>query len=124
MKIRINMDENTNTLEGKIQKGLDDVLKGSNRKGGKVVSRGLITYSYMLEFNNVSYYINMELANGNNKFKLMSILKHYKSIGINSLEEMEKAINISGFSHKVIDYDDINFIYVFNNNCRELFDEN
>lgn len=120
-KILLKSREDENNFNNEIMQKIKAIKEENILKGVKNIYGVYIPYEYKIIINDITYYINMCLANGKNKFGIMEICKHYKAVGFNSIDEFIIAIEMKKFAYKVINYDDINFIYIFNDKYKQMF---
>ena len=116
----------------KSNKILEDELYSEKKKmENKLNGRGFIklngfylSYSITLKFDNNIYYVNLENVNGANKFKLLDLLGTISRLNNKTLNDVIDLIERYRFDYKLIKYDNINFIYVFNKKYKQMFDDN
>ena len=80
-----------------------------------------LTYSFKLQLNNDWYYINMELANGKYISRIKDLSKAFLYNTNYGLKDYLAMLERAKFSYKIVGYNDINFIYVFNKKYEKQF---
>lgn len=84
-----------------------------------------IPYDYKFIIDNTIYHINIGLARGQHRGELSGFLGACVNGKYNNYDEMIEFITIwCKFDYKLIKYDNINFIYVFNKKYKHMFEDN
>lgn len=84
-----------------------------------------IPYDYKFTIDDTLYYVNIGLARGQHRGELSGFLGACVNGKYNVYDEMIDFITIwCKFAYKLIQYDKINFIYIFNNKYKHMFDNN
>lgn len=104
---------------------LEELNKVNETKLGVILHNGYyLTYSFKLELDGNVYYINMEIANGKYISKLKELSRAYLFKMRTDLKEYTNMLGRLKFCYKIVKYDDINFIYVFNQKYKNQFNDN
>jgi len=122
-------NENKDDIK-KIEEILLQRVRNNSSLGIVNVNGYIMTYSFKLKLDDKTYYINMELANGRYISRIKDLSKAYMSDEFGKDKEKNKLqlycemVKRASFDYKVIIYDnDINYIYIFNEKYKPLFDD-
>lgn len=80
-----------------------------------------VSYNSFLTLDHIGYYINCNNANGSHKYKLNDMLKTMSTMDNLTFSHFEGLVFRCKFRYTIVSYDDINFIYVFNDKYVDMF---
>ena len=107
-----------------IKERIEKLKEMEKQQSGAYYHNGLyIPYTYIIEIDNITYYINIELANGSNKFSLMELCRYFNNLDDKNIDDFYNVVLLKKFSYKLMQYGATNFIYVFNKKYEHLFDK-
>lgn len=113
---------NDDELDKKLKNFKEEELKKANR-GFMYINNVYVSYDSILILDDIKYYINSNNANGTHKFKFGDMVKSMSRIEDLTFIDFTSLLNRCSFSYKIVKYDNINFIYVFNKKYEHLFDK-
>ena len=113
---------NDTELNEKLEKFKEEEQKKSNR-GYLCINNVYVSYDNILVLDDIKYYINSNNANGTHKFKFGDMVKSMSKMEDLTFSNFSGLLNRCLFSYKIVKYNDINFIYVFNKKYEHLFDK-
>ncbi|MBQ7141422.1 MAG: hypothetical protein IJO32_07980 [Bacilli bacterium] len=125
IKLPENFDEKYAT-EIRLQKIANELKekKVDNNKGFLYHNGLYIPYEYKIETNNDVYFVNMSLANGTHRGTLMAYMRGYTMGKYSDYNDLFEFITIwCKLSYKVIELDNIKFLYIFNNKYKHMFND-
>jgi hypothetical protein len=115
---------NSKDFDNMLQKLEEEKNKDSLLRGFLKINNVYVSYDSILTLDNVEYYINSNNANGTHIFKYRDITKSMSKMQDLMFSQFEGLLDRCLFAYKIIKYDNINFIYVFNNKYKHMFDDN
>lgn len=129
MKIKLNEEIfKEQEKENNIRKIVMELKKKNNNNdsGFIKINNVYLVYDYKFAIDDKLYYINIGLAKGQHRGELMGFLSACVNGKYNVYDEIIDFITIwCKFDYKIIAYNnDINFIYIFNNKYKHMFDDN
>lgn len=116
--------ERKNDLKEEDNKLLEDFKKNKDKGHYGIVNINgyIITYTHMINADKV-YYFNMELANGKYKHRILDLINGAILNGYDIKKYFDMFERYS-FSYKLVEYDNINIVYVFNDKYKSIFEDN